>query len=80
MPLERDGADLVVADGEPGPAAADQKAVHAGGIDQRNQRGVLDPADLQVARIEHTEADEFCAVEHVVRRHRGSSFMCGIVA
>ena len=34
---EVDGADLVVADGEPGVRAAHQEAVDAGGMDQRER-------------------------------------------
>ena len=36
-PVERNGADLVVADGQPGPAAAHQEAVHAGGMNRGEQ-------------------------------------------
>ena len=53
--VERDGADLIVADGQPGPAAADQEAVDADGVDQRDERGVFDhaePAALQVIDLE----------------------------
>ena len=43
-PVERDGADLIVANGEPGPTAAHQKPVDAGRMDQGNNGGVFDQA------------------------------------
>ena len=43
--VERNGSNLIVTDGEPGPAAAHQKAVDARGMDQRDDGGVADTAD-----------------------------------
>ncbi len=53
---ERDGADLIVADGEPGVGAADQKTIDAGGMDKRNQGCVLNAADSPASDIEHRHA------------------------
>ena len=52
MPVERDGADLIVADGKPGPAAAHQETVERARMDQRNEGGVFDPADAPALKVE----------------------------
>ena len=66
---EGDGADLIVADGQPGVAAAHQQAVDAGRMDQRHQRGVLDAADAPAFQVEHRHAHQFREEQEVVR-HR----------
>ena len=40
--FERYGADLVIADGEPGPSAADQVAIDANGVNQWDKSSVFD--------------------------------------
>ena len=63
-----DGADLVVADGQPGVAAADQDAVDAGGADHGNQGGVLHAADAPALNVEHGHRDQFRKEQEVVRQ------------
>jgi hypothetical protein len=60
-----------VADAKPGPTAADQEAVHAGGINQRDNRGVFDQAETAALQIIDPEAQQFGKKEEVVR-HRES--------
>ena len=70
---EGDGADLIEADGEPGVAAAHQKAVDAGGVDERNHGGVLDPADAAALEVEHRHGQQFREVTGVVRHRKRPS-------
>ena len=69
--VERDGADLIVADGEPSPAAADQEAVDAGRMNQGNDGGVFDEAEAAALEVIDLEAQQFGEKEEVVR-HRES--------
>ncbi len=75
--LQRDFLDLVVADGEPRPASAYEVAVDADGVDERNQRGVFDTADLAATGVVDVEPHELGAEEQwwccVLRRHGGPS-------
>ena len=61
--VEGDGADLVVADGEPGPAAAYQVAIDAGRMDERNNGGVFDDAEFAALQVIDLEAQQFGKVE-----------------
>ena len=65
---EADGADLIVADGEPGIAAAHQQAVDAGGADQRDQGGIFDPADAPALEVQHRHGQQLREVQEVVRQ------------
>ena len=67
--VERDGANLVVADLEPGRAAADQIAVDADRVDQRNDSGVFDHTDPAPLKVEDLEAEQFGKEQFLVR-HR----------
>ena len=69
--VERDGADLIVADGQPGPSAAHQEAVDAGRMDQGNNGGVFDQAEAAALKVIDLEAQQFGEKEEVVR-HRES--------
>ena len=53
-------------------AAAHQEAVDAGGVDQRNDGGVFDPADAPPLEVEHRHGQQFREVEKVFR-HRNTS-------
>ncbi len=64
---EDNGADLIVADGEPGGAAADQETIDAGSVDQRDQGGVLDAADAPALQVEDRHAQQFGEIEELVR-------------
>jgi hypothetical protein len=59
--VQRNGADLIVPNAEPRPAAADEKTVDTSGIYERNDRGVADAADLAAPRIVDLKAHEFGA-------------------
>ena len=50
-PVQGDGADLIVADGQPGVAAAHQVTVDAGGMFQGNEGGVFDTADAVALEV-----------------------------
>ena len=69
--VERNGADLIVADGQPSPAAAHQEAVDAGGMDQGNDGGVFDQAEPAALQVIDLEAQQFGEKEEFVR-HRES--------
>ena len=69
---EGDGANLIEADGEPGIGAADQEAVDAGGVDDGDHGGVLDPADAAAFEVDHRHGQQFREVEEIVR-HRKTS-------
>ena len=62
-----DGADLVVADGKPRIAAADQDAVDARGADHGNQGGVFHAADAPAPHVEHGHRHQFRKEQEVVR-------------
>ncbi len=69
-PFEGDGADLIVADGKPGGAGpADQEAVNANRIDERDDRGILDHADPAPLKVKNLEAHKF-GEEQKLFRHR----------
>ena len=57
--VERDGVNLVVADAQPGPPAAHQKPVDAGGMHQWNHGGVTDATDPPSSGVEHGETQQF---------------------
>ena len=68
--VERNGTDLVVADRQPRrTAAADQVAIDANRIDQRNHRGVLDHTDSAPLEVKDLEAQKF-GEEQELFRHR----------
>ena len=69
--VERYGANLVVPYGEPGPAAAQQETIHAGRMNQRNDRGVFDEAEAAALQVIDLEAQQFGKEEEFVR-HRES--------
>ena len=56
--VERNGANLVVADGKPGRAAADQKAVDADRIDQRHDGGIFDHTEAAPLKVKDLEAEQ----------------------
>ncbi len=70
-PIERNGADLIVTNGEPRPAAAHEKPVYAGGMDEGNNGGVFDQAQAAALQVIDLEAQKFGEKEEVVR-HRES--------
>ena len=61
------GADLIVADGEPGGADTDQKAIDTGSMDQRDQGRVLDAPDAPALEVEDRHAQQFGEIEELVR-------------
>ena len=67
--VERDGGDLIKTDGKPGLAGAYEIAVDAGGMDQRNERGVTDAADKAVLQVVYRETEQFREIEEIFR-HR----------
>src|SRR5580658_2053934 len=70
-PVERNGADLIVPDAQPRPAAAHQEPVHAGGMNQGNNRGVFDQAQAAALQVINLEAQQFGEKKKFVR-HRES--------
>ena len=50
--------------------AADQEAVDAGGVDQRNHSGVLDPADAAALEVEHRHGQQFREKKEIVRHRK----------
>src|SRR5262249_13762506 len=72
--VERDRANLVVTDGEPGGAAADQKAVEPDRIDQGNEGGIPDHTNPAVFEVKDLEAEQF-GKEQDLFRHRGAGDM-----
>ena len=69
MPSKADGSDLVVADRQPGIAAAYQVAVDAGRMNQRNDGGVFDDAESAPLQVIDLEAQQFGEVQDLIR-HR----------
>ena len=67
MPSSEIGRNLVVADGEPGAAGADQETVHAGLMDQRNQRRVPNPADAPMFQVVDRQVEQFGEVQKCFR-------------
>src|SRR5438477_5847955 len=65
--VERNRANLIVPDGEPGPASADQESIYAGAMNQRNNRGVFDEAQAAALQIKDLETQQFSKEEEVVR-------------
>jgi len=70
--VQRDRANLIVADGEPGPASPYQVAVHADGVDEGDQRGVLDAADAPALEVEDLQADELGQIKDILRHRKAS--------
>ncbi len=67
---ERDFAHLIVADAEPGVAGAYQEPVDAAGINQRDDSGIADSADLAPFKVVDPEAQQFGEEQDIVRDHR----------
>ena len=63
--VERNGGNLVEADAQPGPAAAHQEAVDAGGMNQGNERGIANPADAAVLQVIDRQAHQLGIEEKV---------------
>ena len=59
--------DLIVSNGQPSVAAPYQQAIDAGKMDQRHQRGVLDPADAAAFQVEHRHPQQFREKQEVFR-------------
>ena len=66
---ERDGCDLVVADGKPGGSGTHKIPVNAGGVNEGDDADVFDPADPALLQVEDGQAEKFGEVEELVR-HR----------
>src|SRR5207253_3216365 len=57
--IERNRSNLVVADGQPGPAATDQKTVDPRRMDQWHQGGVAHTSDTPALYIENRKPQQF---------------------
>ena len=58
-PVERNGANLIVADGKPGRAAADQIAIDADRVQKGHDGGVFDHTDSAPLKVKDLEAEQF---------------------
>src|ERR1043166_1166368 len=67
--VQGDGPDLVVTDGQPGPAAANQVTVDANRVYQGNDSGVLDNTNPVSLKVEDLEAEQFGEKQKLIR-HR----------
>ncbi len=60
-----------MADGEPRPAPADEEAVYAGGVNERDDGGIFDKAEAAAFEVVDAETEQLREKEDVVR-HRES--------
>ena len=67
--VERHRPDLVKANGQPRPAAADKKAVHTGWMNDGNERRVPDATNQTAACVKDPEPEQFRAIQHLFLGH-----------
>ncbi len=70
MPSKRNRLHLVVADGQPGGSGADQEAIDAGGLNQRDDCGVFNDTDPAPLQVEDPEAEQLREIEQIFVGHR----------
>jgi len=69
--IERDGLNLVMTDSEPGPAATEEIAVYANGIDEGDNGSIANAAQPSALKVVDLEPDKF-GKEQVVQHGSGS--------
>ena len=70
-PIQRNGFYLIVTDRQQRPVAANQEAVDTNRVDQRNNRGVLDPAEAPPLKVIDLEAEQLGEEVEFVRHVPG---------
>ncbi len=65
--VEGDVRNLVVTDGKPGTAGADEVAIDAGGVNQGDDGGIANPPDTTMFQVVDRQAEEFREVEEIFR-------------
>jgi hypothetical protein len=70
--VQADGADLVMAHGQPRPTAAHQVSIDPHRIYKWNQRSVFDDTDPPPLKVVDLEAEQFGKEQKLLIRHRQS--------